>query len=93
MNLSDNLAPARRLQIAVQVKSPAGLARLFAAFCGQFYDRSDFNGLARRARDLYAAESQERAVAFCRQLDRRLYDRYREPVAWEVAASSREGAA
>ena len=80
--LYETQSPARQLEFAVQVKSPAQLAQTFAAFVGQFYDREAFDALARQVSDLYDAE---RASTFRSQLDRRLYDRYHAPVAWEVA--------
>ena len=42
----------------------------------------------RRTRDLYAADCPERASAFQARLNRRLYDRYHDPVAWDVAPPS-----
>jgi hypothetical protein len=39
----------------------------------------------RRVSDLYAVQGEETARAFRRRLDRRLHDRYREPVVWETA--------
>ena len=82
--LQDTLSPTARLQIAVRTKSPADLARTFAAYVGQFYDRSDFDALARQVSDLYAGASAERAAHFRRRLDRRLHDRHHAPVAWDV---------
>lgn len=92
MIVSEALTPTQKLELAVQVKSPARLAQVFAACSGQFYDRSDFDALARRARDLYAAEDPERALLFRARLDRRLYDRYRDPVAWDVASPAEHAA-
>jgi hypothetical protein len=60
------------------------MARTFAAHAGVIYDREAFDALARRVRELYAARSGEAARAFRRRLDRRLYDRYHEPVVWDV---------
>ncbi len=91
--LSDTLLPTEQLALAVHTKSPAGLARTFAAYVGQFYDRSDFDALARRVSALYATESAERAQTFRARLDRRLHDRYHTPVAWEVAPVGTEQAA
>lgn len=93
MKMCDTQSPARRLALAVRLQSPSKLARHFAAFSGQFYDRSDYHSLACRARDLYADESPERAASFCRQLDRRLHDRYHAPVAWDIAPSTDHRAA
>jgi hypothetical protein len=52
-----------------------------------------FDDLARRASDLYAIESGEHASEFRLRLDRRLCDRYREPVTWETAPTDQSGAA
>ncbi|MCW5851820.1 MAG: hypothetical protein KIT87_17235 [Anaerolineae bacterium] len=72
------------LSLAVAVKSPTVLAQTFAAYVGQFYDRTAFDALARQVADLYALDNAERAARFRSQLDRRLCDRYHTPVAWEV---------
>lgn len=88
--LYETQSPARQLQLAVQAKSPTRLAQTFAAFVGQFYDREAFDALARQVSDLYDAE---RASTFRSQLDRRLCDRYRAPVAWEVAPQAADRAA
>jgi hypothetical protein len=82
--LYETLSPGQQLQLAVRIKSPAHLAQTFAAFVGQFYDRSDFDRLAREVHDLYAARSEGQADVFRRRLDQRLHDRYREPVAWDI---------
>lgn len=83
--LHENVSTAQRLELAVQTKSPTRLAQTFAAFVGQFYERSAFDALARQVNDLYAAEHADQAYAFRARLDRRLYDRYHAPVVWEVA--------
>ena len=83
--LHETLSPAERLELAVRTKSPVRLAETFAAYVGQFYDRSDFDALARRVHDLYASADRERAGCFRARLDRRLHDRYHAPVAWDVA--------
>ena len=82
--LWETLPLSEQLALSVRAKSPARLAQTFAAYIGQFYDRSEFDGLARRASDLYATESEASASSFRVRLDRRLYDRYHSPVAWEV---------
>lgn len=82
--LYETLPAAQQLELAVMARTPVRLADTFAAFAGQFYDRSDFDRLARQVSDLYNANSSESAYRFRTRLDRRLYDRYREPVAWEV---------
>ncbi len=81
----ETLPPAGRLQMALQVMSPTRLAQTFAAFVGQFYDRSAFDSLARQVSVLYDLESADHARIFRSQLDRRLCDRYHAGVAWEVA--------
>jgi hypothetical protein len=86
----ESLAPARQLELAVQTKSPIQLARTFAAFVGQFYDREAFDALARQVSDLY---DRERAGAFRSQLDRRLCDRYHAPVSWDIAPTGADRAA
>jgi hypothetical protein len=45
--LHETLPPTPRLELAVQVSTPARLARTFATFVGQFYDREAFDLLAR----------------------------------------------
>jgi hypothetical protein len=83
----DHLPPTQQLELAIRTKSPAYLARVFAAHAGQFYDRADFDNLARQARDLYAVDSADRATVFRARLDRRFYDRYHASVAWDVTSS------
>lgn len=90
--LYETLSRERRLELAVRTKRPAQLARTFAAFAGQFYDRTAFDDLAQRVSDLYAHDNGERASEFRARLDRRLCDRYREPVAWDVTPAADEGA-
>ena len=82
--LSDTLPLASRLQLALQLHTPSRLAQTFAVFSGQFYDRGAFDALARQLSDLYDLESPERASAFRAQLDRRLCERDRGPVVWDV---------
>ena len=43
----ETLPPAGRLRLALSVMTPTRLAQTFAAFAGQFYDRSAFDTLAR----------------------------------------------
>ncbi len=86
--LHDVLSPARRLALAVRLRRPATLARTFASYAGQFHDREAFDELARQVSDLYAVDNPEDAIYFRSRLDRRLYDRYHAPVAWEVPAST-----
>jgi hypothetical protein len=81
----ETLPPVGRLQMALRVMSPTRLAQTFAAFVGQFYDRSAFDTLARQVSHIYDLESAEQAQIFRSQLDRRLYDRHHTCVAWEVA--------
>ena len=80
----ETLPPVGRLHMALRVMTPTRLAQTFAAFAGQFYDRSDFDILAREIGHLYDIESAEDASLFRSQLDRRLCDRYHMPVAWDV---------
>ena len=91
--LYETLPPSQQLELAVLARTPVRLADTFAAFAGQFYDRSDFDRLARQVSDLYDTDSPESAYRFRARLDRRLYDRYREPVAWEVAPARNSEAA
>jgi len=46
-SLHETVPPTRRLELAVQVSTPAFLARTFAEYVGQFYRREDFDLLAR----------------------------------------------
>lgn len=82
--LRDSQTPAQQLRLAVQTRPPARLARTFASYAGQFYDRGAFDALAREARALYAVSNPEDAATFQRRLDSRLHDRYHAPVAWDV---------
>ena len=75
-----------QLALAVRAKRPAGLAQTFAAHVVQLYDRTGFDAMAREVHELYAAHSPDDATTFRARLDRRLYDRHHEPVAWECAA-------
>jgi hypothetical protein len=84
---SDALSSASRLKLAVRTKSPYQLAQTFAAHAGQFYDRTSFDDLARQVSDLYGSRDDERANEFRRRLDRRLRDRFHEPVVWDVGPS------
>ena len=79
--------------MAVRIKGPAQLARSFAAQVGQFYDRTEFDALARRTSDLYAVRNPEDASRFRSRLDRRLYDRYHAPVVWQLDTRSSGAAA
>jgi hypothetical protein len=88
MEILEMLAPKNQLELAVLTKSPTHLARVFASQAGQFYNRSEFDALARRTRELYAADSVERATLFRARLDRRLHDRYHDAVTWDVSSSS-----
>jgi hypothetical protein len=80
----ETLPSEGRLRMALRVMSPTRLAQTFAAFAGQFYDRSDFDTLAREMGHLYDLESPEDASLFRSQLDRRLCDRFHLPVAWDM---------
>ncbi len=85
---SEALSPTQRLALAVSAKSPASLARTFARYAGQFYCRESFDSMARQVSDLYAARDSDEASYFRARLDRRLYDRYHAPVAWEAVPAS-----
>ena len=89
--LRDSISHNLYLELAVSTRTPSFLARLFAAFCGQFYDRSDFDALARQVSDLYASRDAEDSYSFRSRLDLRLHDRYHDPVVWEVDAHRGEG--
>ena len=91
--LYEILSPAQQLELAVVGRSPLRLADTFASFVGQFYDRSDFDKLARQISELYDADSAERADRFRARLNRRLHDRYHEPVAWDPTLVRRSEAA
>ncbi len=85
---SEALPSTQRLALAVAVNPPASLARTFASYAGQFYDREPFDALARQVSDLYATRDADEASYFRARLDRRLCDRYHAPVAWEVTPAS-----
>lgn len=87
--LYEALTSAQQLALATRIVSPAGLAQTFASFVGQFYDREDFDNLARQASGLYDAEG---AQSFRAHLDRRLYDRYHTPVAWDTVSAETQRA-
>jgi hypothetical protein len=80
----ETLPSEGRLRLALRVMTPTRLAQTFAAFAGQFYDRSAFDTLAREIGHLYDIESAEDASLFRSQLDRRLCDRFHLPVAWDI---------
>ena len=80
----ETLPSEGRLRMALRVMTPTRLAQTFAAFAGQFYDRSAFDTLAREIGHLYDIESAEDASLFRSQLDRRLCDRFHTPVAWDI---------
>ena len=82
--LRDSLGQNLCLELAVSTRSPSFLARAFAAYVAQFYDRGDFDALARQVSDLYASRDAEDAYSFRSRLDLRLYDRYHDHVVWET---------
>ena len=84
-NIYETISPEWQLRLAVRTKSPSQLALTFAAYAGQFYDRASFDDLARRVSDLYADANDTHAREFRDRLNRRLCDRFREPVVWETA--------
>jgi len=79
--LRETLSLTEQLACAVRQHTPVHLARTFAAFEGQFYDRAPFDDLARQVHALYAPDD---ADIFRTRLDRRLRDRHSAPVAWEA---------
>ena len=83
--VSDRVSAHVRWKLAIRTASPARLARTFAAELGQFYDRREFDALARRVRDLYATRDPEHGGTFRARLDRRLHDRHDTPVAWDAS--------
>ena len=90
--LSETLPRPSRLQLALHSHTPLRLAQTFAAYVGTFYDRCAVDALARQMSDLYRLESPHQARLFRSHLDRRLYDRYQAPVAWEITGGE-DGAA
>ena len=87
-HLSDSLPTRARWDLAVQAIPPASLAQSFAAHIGQFYDRQDFDALARQVSDLYDRDAPAHAERFRDRLDRRLHDGYHAPVTWDLVPSS-----
>ena len=79
--LRETLPLSEQLACAVVQHTPIQLARTFAAYEGQFYDRRAFDHLARQVTALYAPAD---ADLFRSRLDRRLRDRHSAPVAWDV---------
>jgi hypothetical protein len=90
--VSDLVSPACQLQLAVHATRPTRLARTFATYAGQFYDRAAFDAMARQAHNLYAIECPDAARVFRTQLDRRLCDRYHDPVTWDAIPSVEDDA-
>ena len=88
--IHETLPSDGRLRMALRVMTPTRLAQTFAAFVGQFYDRSAFDTLARQVSDLYDRESADHASLFRSQLDRRLCDRFHMPVAWDIDHSQQD---
>ncbi len=85
--LRETLSTHEQLIMALRQQTPVRLARTFASFEGQFYDRTPFDNLARHVHALYEPAD---ADTFRRRLDRRLRDRHSAPVAWDI---DREGLA
>lgn len=88
--LFDTLSAGQRLALAVRSRSPAHLARQFALYEGQFYDRAAFDHLACETRALYAAGDPVAGAEFRARLDRHLAARDRQPVAWDVPCPTAE---
>jgi hypothetical protein len=84
---SNCLSTHARWELAVQTIPPASLARAFACEAGTFYDRQEFDALARHVRGLYDRRDPGQAERFQARLDRRLYDRYHAPVRWDVESA------
>src|SRR5581483_5670197 len=80
--LTELLPRDRQLALAVRAHTPGRLAETFASYAGQFYDRRDFDLLAREVRTLYAASGDEPAATFQARLDARLERRAYAPVRW-----------
>jgi hypothetical protein len=93
--LSEVLSRQQRLALAVTTRTPTQVARTFARYEGQFYDRAAFDHLARETRAAYAATDAHAAAAFRDRLDQRLAERDRQPVSWDgagcVAGKQRAG--
>lgn len=85
--VADRVPSHVRWELATRTISPACLARTFAAEFGQFYDRREFDALARRVHDLYTARDPEQGGTFRARLDHRLHDHACSPVAWDVASA------
>ena len=81
--LRQALSITEQLACAVRQHTPAQLARTFAAFEGQFYDRTPFDDMARQVHAQYPPHD---ADIFRTRLDRRLRDRHSAPVAWDARA-------
>ncbi len=79
--LRQTLSIPEQLACAVRQHTPFQLARTFAAFEGQFYDRVPFDDLARQVHALYDPDD---ADVFRTRLDRRLRDRHSAPIAWDA---------
>ena len=79
--LRETLSTHEQLCIAVRQQTPVRLARTFASFEGQFYDRTPFDNLARHVHALYEPAD---ADIFRARLDRRLRDRHSAPVVWDI---------
>lgn len=84
--LSDSLTTAARLDLATLARSPERLAAIFAAREGDFPHnmRPDFDALARLTSRRFALRCPGAADRFREGLDRRLCQRDRTPVRWEV---------
>lgn len=91
--LYETLPIDTQLAIAVRAKTPYRLAQTFAVFAGQFYDLDAFDNLANRVNHLYEVDDPDDAYRFRRVLDRKLSDRYDDPVAWKLEADRLDAAA
>ena len=84
--LQDLLPRDRQLALAVRAHSPARLAETCAGFAGQFYNRADFDLLAREVHALYATSNDGAATTFQTRLDARLEQRTHARVRWDLGA-------
>jgi hypothetical protein len=85
-SLRESLSLSQQLACAIRQQTPIQLAQTFAAFEGQFYDRTPFDNLARRVHALYGPTD---ADIFRVRLDRRLRDRHVAPIEWDAEPPSK----
>lgn len=79
------LALTRDWQLLVRRESGMFLAHRFARFIGQFYDRAEFDAVARKVNCLFRLERDgEQATVFRAELNRKLRDAGDAPVPWQL---------